>query len=95
MLSERLIPGRPAEVRASNRREEVATLAMELPITPGRWLLKERSGGASVPDEPTDAWSGVVPFRVVAGAPEPSPWSAQAGTPVPASVTSLVERWTP
>ena len=61
----------------------------------GRWLLKERSGGASVPDEETDAWSGVVPFRVVAGAPEPSPWSAEAGTPVPASVTALVERWTP
>jgi uncharacterized protein len=95
LISERLIPGRPAEVRAMTRREEVATLAMELPITPGRWLLKERSGGASVPEEETDAWSGVVPFRVVAGAPEPSPWSAEAGTPVPASVTALVERWTP
>ena len=75
------------------RREEVATLAMELPIVEGRWLLKERSGGPSVPDEETDAWSGVVPFRVVAGAPEPSAWSAEAGTPVPASVTALVERW--
>ena len=95
LLSERLIPGRTAEVRAMNRREEVATLAMELPITPGRWLLKERSGGASVPEEQTDAWSGVVPFRVVAGAPEPSPWSVEAGTPVPASVTALVGRWTP
>ena len=92
-LSERLIPGRTTEVRAMNRREEVATLAMALPITPGRWLLKERSGGPSVPDEATDAWSGVVPLRVVAGAPEPSSWSAQAGTPVPASVRALVERW--
>jgi len=95
LISQRLIPGRPAEVRAMNSRELAATLAMELPITPGRWLLKERSGGASVPDEETDAWSGVVPFRVVAGAPEPSPWSAEAGTPVPASVTAFVQRWTP
>ncbi len=92
-LSERLIPGRTREVRAMTRREEVATLAMALPITPGRWLLKERSGGASVPDEETDAWSGVVPLRVVAGAPEPSPWSAEAGTPVPESVRALVTRW--
>ncbi len=82
-------------MRAVNRREEVATLAMALPITPGRWLLKERSGGPSVPEEETDAWSGVVPFRVVAGAPEPSSWSAEAGTPVPASVVSLVQRWSP
>ena len=95
LLSERLIPGRTAEVRAMNRREEVATLAMELPITPGRWLLKERSGGASVPEEETDAWSGVVPFRVVAGSPEPSPWSLESGTPVPPSVTALVGRWAP
>jgi uncharacterized protein len=94
-LSERLIPGRPAEVRAMSRREEVATLAMALPITEGRWLLKERSGGPSVPDEETAAWSGVVPFRVVAGEPEPAPWSVEANTPVPASVTSLVQRWAP
>ena len=46
------------------RREEVATLAMALPITEGRWLLKERSGGPSVPDEETDA---VVGGRAVPG----------------------------
>ena len=94
-ISERLIPGRPAEVRAMTRREEAATLAMALPITAGRWVMKARSGGPSVPDEPTDAWSGVVPLRVVAGAPEPATWSAEAGTPVPPSVHALVERWSP
>ena len=46
-----------------------------------------------MPDEETAAWSGVVPFRVVAGDPEPAPWSVEAGTPVPASVTTLVKRW--
>ena len=91
-ISERLIPGRPAEVRPMNPREESATLAMAMPITEGRWLLKVRTGGPSVPDEETDAWSGVVPFRVVAGDPEPAPWSAAAGTPLPASVTALVAR---
>jgi nitroimidazol reductase NimA-like FMN-containing flavoprotein (pyridoxamine 5'-phosphate oxidase superfamily) len=91
-ISERLIPGRTSEVRPMTRREEAATLAMALPITAGRWLLKARSGGPSVPEEGTDAWCGVVPLRVLAGAPEPAPWTVAAGTPVPVSVTAFVER---
>ena len=91
-ISERLIPGRTAEVRPMLPKEVAATLAMELPITVGQWVLKARSGGASVPDEETDAWSGVVPLRVVAGDPEPAPWSVEAATPVPASVSAFVER---
>jgi nitroimidazol reductase NimA-like FMN-containing flavoprotein (pyridoxamine 5'-phosphate oxidase superfamily) len=93
VLSERLVPGRTREVRPMTRREQVATLAMALPITDGRWLLKARSGGPGEPEEATAAWSGVVPFRTVAGAPEPAPWSAAAGTEVPASVRALVDRW--
>ena len=80
LISQRLIPGRPAEVRAMTRREEAATLAMALPITAGRWLLKERSGGPSVPEEETDAWSGVVPFRVRRRRPR----AARRGRPRPA-----------
>lgn len=91
-ISERLIPGRTAEVRPMLPKEVAATLAMELPITDGQWVLKARSGGASAPDEETDAWSGVVPLRVVAGDPEPAPWSVEAATPVPASVSAFVER---
>ena len=91
-ISERLIPGRTAEVRAMTAKEVAATLSMSLPIADGRWVLKVRSGGASAPDEQTDVWSGVVPLRVVAGEPEPAPWSVEAGTPVPASVTAFAER---
>ena len=91
-ISERLIPGRTREVRPMTAKEEAATLAMVLPITDGRWLLKARAGGPSAPDEETDAWTGVVPFRVVAGEPEPAPWNVAAGTAVPASVVRLVER---
>ena len=74
------------------RREEAATLAMALPISDGRWVLKARSGGPSVPDEGSDAWCGVVPLRTVAGAPEPAPWTARDGAHVPASVERFVER---
>lgn len=93
VISERLIPGRTAEVRAMTRRELVATLAMALPIIDGRWLLKARSGGPGEPDEPTDAWTGVVPFRVVADDPEPAPHALEAAIPVPASVRALAARW--
>lgn len=91
LISERLVPGRTAEVRPSTAKERAATLAMALPITDGRWVLKARSGGPSVPDEdPAGAWCGVVPLRLVAGAPEAAPWTAEAGLPVPVSVTGFV-----
>ena len=44
-LSERILPGRTTEVRPSTPKEWAATLAMELPITDGSWLYKERTGG--------------------------------------------------
>lgn len=92
VLSDRLVPGRTSEVRPSSRREHAATLAMALPITDGRWLYKERTGGPSEPDEETQAWTGVVPLRTVAGEPEPSEHAVTLGAPVPASVRALIER---
>jgi hypothetical protein len=94
LFSDRLLPGRTGEVRASTRRERAATLAMALPIIEGRWLLKARRGGPGVPEEDTEAWCGVVPLRTVAGEPQPAPWTAAAGTSVPPSVETLVGRWT-
>lgn len=93
LLSDRLLPGRTREVRPMTRREQAATLAMALPIVEGRWLLKVREGDPTAPEEDTDAWCGVVPLRTVAGAPVPAPWTAEAGTEVPASVRTLVDAW--
>ncbi|MGL5816254.1 MAG: pyridoxamine 5'-phosphate oxidase family protein [Phycicoccus sp.] len=95
VLSDRLIPGRVAEVGASTRKELAATLAMALPITEGRWLLKTRTGGPTPPDAPTDVWCGVVPMHTVAGQPEPASWSVEAGVEVPESVRALVARSAP
>jgi nitroimidazol reductase NimA-like FMN-containing flavoprotein (pyridoxamine 5'-phosphate oxidase superfamily) len=90
-ISERLIPGRNAEVRPMTPREEAATLAMALPITEGSWVLKARSGGPSLPEQdPQGAWCGVVPLRLVAGEPVAAPWSKEAGVPVPPSVEGFV-----
>jgi uncharacterized protein len=90
VLSNRLLPGRVAEVGASTRKELAATVAMTLPIAEGRWLLKTRTGGPTPPEQPTDAWCGVVPLRTVAGAPEPATWTLDSATEVPASVRRFV-----
>lgn len=89
LLSDHVLPGRTAEVRASTPKEWAATLAMELPITAGDWTYKERSGGPGAPDEPVDVWCGVVPLRRVAGRPEPAVWSVGD---VPGSVETVRAR---
>lgn len=86
VLSDRILPGRTAEVRPMLPKEQAATLAMALPIEDGSWILKQRSGPPGEPDEPHDAWCGVVPLSVVAGEPQPAPWSVGE---VPASVRAL------
>lgn len=89
-LSDNVIPGRSAEVRATTAREFSATYAMSLPITDGRWIVKARTGPSSEnPGEP-GVWQGLVPVRLEIGAPEPAPW-IPADVPVPASVRRLHE----
>lgn len=83
-LSERILPGRTAEVRPMTRQEIAKTLVMSLPITEGGFMAKTRTGTASAPDEETDAWHGVVELRTVALTPRAAPTSVAAE--VPASV---------
>ncbi|WP_109474158.1 pyridoxamine 5'-phosphate oxidase family protein [Ornithinimicrobium cavernae] len=92
VVTERLIPGRTAEVRASTRREYAATVVLALPIEDGMWILKARSGPAGEPDEPTDAWAGIVSLRTVADTPSADEW-VDPKTLVPASVEGLRDRY--
>ena len=88
-LSERLMPGRAAEVRATVRKEAAATSVLRLALDDV--VMKARSGGPS--EEPDDGedhavWAGVVPLRRVFGAPVASV-QTPAGTPLPVSVAAL------
>lgn len=90
-LTDRLIPGRAHEVRASTNKELAATMALELPIE--QWSLK---AAHEWPDDlPEDiagpAWAGVVPMRTVYGPAIPAP-DLGPGREVPASVERLLER---
>lgn len=88
-LSERLMPGRSAEVRAMTRKEIAATRVLRLPLDDV--VMKARAAGASEdPDDGEDhaVWAGVVPLERTWGAPVPSPLTP-AGTPTPDSVVAL------
>lgn len=88
-LSDRLMPGRSAEVRAITRRETAATRVLRLSLDDV--VMKTRAAGASEdPDDGEDhaVWAGVVPLERTWGAPEPSPLTP-AGTPTPNSVLTL------
>ncbi len=87
VITDRLAPGRTAEVRPHTGREVAATLVLALPLTD--WLYKERTGTASEPDEETDAWSGLVPLQQGWGQPERAPFSDAA---LPPSVRGLIGR---
>ena len=72
-FSERLAPGRWAEVRGPTRQELKATTVLSLPITEASAKIRS---GPPIDDEPDYAlpvWAGVVPLRLAAGEPVPDP----------------------
>ncbi len=88
-FTEKLVPGRWADVRWPTRKELKATAALSLTIAEGS--AKVRTGPPVDDDEDyeLDAWAGVVPMRTEMLPPEPDPL-LRAGIPMPAHVRSLV-----
>lgn len=82
VLVEHLAPGRLADLRAPTRQEINATTMLALPLE--TFTVKTRSGPPGDPEKDMDspAWAGVVPYTLVAGAPEPDPQLAE-GIPLP------------
>ena len=91
-LSERLMPGRPAEVRGIRRKEVAATRVLRLALEDV--VMKQRAGGPSEEpgdDEDHSTWAGVVPLERRWSTPIASGLTP-AGTPVPESVIALTTR---
>jgi uncharacterized protein len=89
-FTDRLVPGRYAEVRPPSRKELKATMILALELTEAS--AKVRSGPPSDDDSPDaerDIWAGVVPLRTVPDPPEPSP-GLREGIATPASVERLI-----
>jgi len=90
MVTDTFIPGRVAELRASNRKEIAATTVLRMPITTDNWSLKISDGWPEDPEEDVAAggWAGVVPLTTVYGEPQRSP-DCDENIPVPASVRQM------
>ncbi|MBU8811451.1 pyridoxamine 5'-phosphate oxidase family protein [Mycolicibacterium goodii] len=89
-LTDRFIPGRTAELRASTRKELAATLALKLAIGDDNWSLKISDGWPEDADTDIAAggWAGIVPLTMQYGTPLPAP-DVEAGTPLPPSVRGM------
>ena len=88
VITESLVPGRVAEVRASTAKELAATLVLRMPID--KWSLKVSAGW---PEDPPDdvagpAWAGVVPIRTSHEQALPAP-DLRPDIAVPESVRRL------
>lgn len=88
-ISDGLIPGRVAEVRASTKKELAATMILSLSLD--ETSVKVRTGLGE--DDPADlgqgVWAGVIPLKTVAG--EAIPMDAEAAElPIPPSVQAWI-----
>ena len=91
-LSERLMPGRPAEVRATIRKEVAATRVLRLRLDDV--VMKARAAGVSESaddGEDHSVWAGVVPITRTWGTPERSALTP-VQAPTPESVVALRTR---
>jgi hypothetical protein len=82
VLTDHLLPGRRAELRAPKRKELNATTLLRLPIE--QFSVKTRNGP---PDDPANetqlpVWAGVVPLALRTGKPQAAP-DMPAGVALP------------
>jgi uncharacterized protein len=85
VLTEHLLPGRWAELRAPHAKELAATSVLRVPLD--EWSVKMGSGFADDLDEDLHepVWAGVVPLAVTFGEPVDAP-DLDPGLPVPPHV---------
>ncbi|MCF6379598.1 pyridoxamine 5'-phosphate oxidase family protein [Nocardioides KLBMP 9356] len=91
VLTEHLLPGRWAELRAPRAKELAATSVLRVALE--EWSVKVSDGFPDDPDEDLDepVWAGVVPMRVSYDDPVDAPDLAP-DRPVPPHVRALLDR---
>ena len=69
LFTERMVPGRWQEVRPPNEKELAATAVVAITIEEASAKMRDGSSRDSRADQGLDAWAGVVPVQMAAGAP--------------------------
>jgi nitroimidazol reductase NimA-like FMN-containing flavoprotein (pyridoxamine 5'-phosphate oxidase superfamily) len=85
-IVEHVAPGRWSEVREPSAKELAATLVLRLPIEEASAKVRTGPPLDDEEDYALECWAGVLPLRLVPGAPVPDP-RMPAGRALPASVT--------
>lgn len=91
-FTERIAPGRWAEVRPPSAKELRATAVLRIPIDEASAKLRSGPPGDDPEDVRLPAWAGVIPLALRAGPVEPAPDLAP-GTELSPSVRRLLERF--
>lgn len=90
-FTERLAPGRWAEIRGPNRQEFKATMVLRMPLNEASAKIRRGPPKDDAEDMAIPAWAGVLPFKTGFATPEPDPQLA-AGTPLPGYLRALANR---
>lgn len=72
-FTERVAPGRWAEIRAPNRQEMKGTMVLRLPLTEASAKIRRGPPKDDAEDMAIPAWAGVLPFTQGFAAPVPDP----------------------
>lgn len=90
-FTERLAPGRWADIRGPNKQEFKATMVLRLPLNEASAKIRRGPPKDDAEDMTLPAWAGVLPFKTGFAAPEPDPQLA-AGTSLPGYLKALTKR---
>lgn len=90
-FTEKLAPGRWAEIRGPNKQEFKATMVLRLSLNEASAKIRRGPPKDDAEDMAIPAWAGVLPFRTGFEKPEPDPQLA-AGIALPGYLKTLTRR---
>ena len=88
-ITDRLLPGRNAELRLMSAQEIKATSVMRMQIETASAKVRDVNVGDDADDGSHPVWAGVIPIITTLGTPDPSP-ILPATTPLPAHLAPFV-----
>ena len=88
-ITDRLLPGRNAELRLMSAQEIKATSVMRMQIETASAKVRDVNVGDDADDGSHPVWAGVIPIITTVGTPDPSPILPDT-TPLPAHLAPFV-----
>jgi len=87
-ITDHVLPGRWAEARQPDAKEDKGTKLLAIDITEASAKVRSGPPGDDLEDIATDIWAGVIPLSMSPGTPEPAP-DLTPGIEIPPSVKNF------